>query len=48
MTAQQYYAFMKQELNEKQWRHFLALEALRIGHGGINQVQQATGVHAND
>ena len=33
MTAQQYYAFMKQELNEKQWRHFLALEALRIGHG---------------
>lgn len=44
MTAQQYYAFMKQELNEKQWRHFLALEALRIGHGGIHQVQQATGV----
>jgi len=35
---------MRQELNEKQWRHFLAVEALRIGHGGINQVQQHTGV----
>lgn len=35
---------MKQELNEIQWRHFLALEALRIGHGGVNQVMQATGV----
>ena len=44
MTAQDHYAFMKQELNEIQWRHFLALEALRIGHGGINQVQRKTGV----
>lgn len=44
MTAQNHYAFMKQELNEIQWRHFLALEALRIGHGGVNQVMQATGV----
>ena len=43
MTAQDHYAFMKQELNEIQWRHFLALEALRIGHGGINQVVQNTG-----
>ena len=34
---------MKQELNEIQWRHFLALEALRIGHGGINRVQALTG-----
>ena len=34
---------MRNELNEKQWRHFLALEAMRIGHGGINQVMQATG-----
>lgn len=44
MTAHAQYAFMKQELNEIQWRHFLALEALRIGHGGIHQVMQATGV----
>lgn len=43
MTAQDHYAFMKQELNEIQWRHFLALEALRIGHGGINQIRVATG-----
>src|SRR5438128_1170989 len=43
MTVQDHYAFMKQELNEIQWRHFLALEALRIGHGGINQVVQKTG-----
>lgn len=34
---------MKEELNEIQWRHFLALEVLRIGHGGINQVKTATG-----
>ena len=44
MTTQDYYAIMKQELNEKQWRHFLALEALKIGHGGINQVMAQTGV----
>jgi len=34
---------MKQELNEIQWRHFLASEALRIGFGGINQVKIITG-----
>lgn len=44
MTVQDHYGFMKQELNEIQWRHFLALEALRIGQGGINQVMEATGV----
>jgi transposase len=44
MTTQEYYAIMRQELNEKQWRHFLALEALKIGHGGINQVMAQTGV----
>lgn len=43
MTAQSHYSFMKQELNEIQWRHFLAMEALRIGHGGINQVMQTSG-----
>lgn len=44
MSTSQHYAFMREELNEKQWRHFLALEALRIGHGGINQIQNVTGV----
>lgn len=44
MTVQDRYSFMKLELNEIQWRHFLATEALRIGHGGINQVMEATGV----
>lgn len=43
MTAQDHYAFIKEELNEIQWRHFLALEALRIGHGGINQIRSVTG-----
>lgn len=43
MTAQDHYVFMKQELNEIQWRHFLALEALRIGRGGINQVRTVAG-----
>jgi hypothetical protein len=40
MTATAKYQLLKQELNEKQWRHFLATEALVIGHGGINQVMQ--------
>lgn len=43
MTSQDYYAFMKQELNEKHWRHLLACEALRSGHGGINQVMLISG-----
>src|SRR3989338_1764909 len=43
MSARQQYAFMKQELNERQWRHYLAMEALRIGYGGINQIMTASG-----
>ena len=43
MTASQHFDFMKQELNEIQWRHYLGLEALRIGHGGINQIMQQSG-----
>ena len=43
MSARDHYTLMKQELNEIQWRHFLALEALRIGHGGIHQVRTAIG-----
>jgi hypothetical protein len=34
---------MKKELNEKQWRHFLASEAKRIGYGGIRQVEESSG-----
>lgn len=34
---------MKAELNEIQWRHYLGMEALRIGHGGINQVMVKSG-----
>jgi transposase len=34
---------MKTEPNEIQWRHFLAMEAMRIGYGGIQQVMQACG-----
>lgn len=44
MTIQDHYVFVKEELNEIQWRHFLALEALRIGRGGINQVRTVAGV----
>lgn len=43
MTAFQHFDFMKQELNEIQWRHYLGSEALRIGYGGINQVMQQSG-----
>ncbi|MCA1838406.1 MAG: ISAzo13 family transposase, partial [Actinobacteria bacterium] len=34
---------MKQELNERQWRHYLAMEALRIGSGGIRRVMRDSG-----
>jgi hypothetical protein len=43
MTTPTNYDVMKAELNEKQWRHYLATEAMRIGYGGINQVTQVTG-----
>ena len=43
MSAPEQYMLLKNELNEKQWRHFLATEALKIGHGGINQVMLASG-----
>lgn len=33
---------MHQSLNEIQWRQYLAIEALKIGHGGINQVMEAS------
>jgi Rhodopirellula transposase DDE domain len=43
MTPGQSYEVMKKELNERQWRHYLALEAMQIGHGGIEQVMKASG-----
>jgi hypothetical protein len=43
MTIVDQYSFMKEELNEIQWRHYLGMEALRIGHGGINQVMVKSG-----
>jgi transposase len=43
MNIREQYALMKQELNERQWRHYLAMEALRIGPGGIAQVMRDSG-----
>lgn len=43
MTTLNHFELMKKELNEKQWRHFLASEAMRIGPGGIRQVSEASG-----
>jgi transposase len=43
MTTNRNYEILKTELNEIQWRHFLASVALRIGYGGIQQVMQASG-----
>ena len=44
MTAQFQYEFMREELNECQLRHYLAMEALKIGYGGIHQIMKASGV----
>ena len=32
-------------LNERQRRHFAAIEAKQLGHGGINKVSQCFGIH---
>jgi len=32
-------------LNERQKRHFAAIEAMQIGHGGILSVSKAFGIH---
>lgn len=32
-------------LNERQKRHFAAIEAKRLGHGGIVAVSEAFGIH---
>jgi hypothetical protein len=41
--AQQAYTAMQEALNERQWRLYLALEAKKIGRGGISQVSAASG-----
>jgi transposase len=43
MSIQEQYALMKQELNERQWRHYLAMEALRAGPGGVSRVMRDSG-----
>src|SRR5947209_80632 len=43
MSIQEQYTLMKEELNERQWRHYLAMEALRIGPGGIARVMRDSG-----
>jgi predicted transcriptional regulator len=34
-------------LNEQQRRWYVALEAKKLGHGGIKQLSQITGMHIN-
>ncbi len=43
MATINHFELMEKELNEKQWRHFLASEAMRIGSGGIRQVSASSG-----
>lgn len=43
MNIQEQYALLKQELDERQWRHYLAMEALRIGPGGVSRVMRDSG-----
>jgi len=40
----QHYDMMYRILNEKQWRQYVALEALRSGFGGISKVSKGAGV----
>ncbi len=43
MTKLQQYEVMKNELNERQWRLFLATEAQQITYGGISRVVDISG-----
>jgi transposase len=43
MTSKEQYAIMRNILNEKQWRLFLATEAEKIGFGGISIVSRNSG-----
>lgn len=40
MTTQEQYVLMHTTLDERQWRVFLATEALKIGRGGISRVNR--------
>jgi transposase len=43
MTTQEQYAVMQTTLDERQWRVFLATEALKTGVGGISRVGRLSG-----
>ena len=43
-STAQIYPVMKQKLNERDRRLYFATEALKIGHGGISQIQRLSGV----
>jgi hypothetical protein len=43
MTTQEQYSILHQQLNERQWRLYLATEAEKIGYGGISQVARLSG-----
>jgi len=43
MTTQEQYAVMHTTLHERQWRVFLATEALKTGVGGISRVSRLSG-----
>ena len=43
MSDRKQYNILKQELNERQWRLFLATEALKMGYGGISRVVELSG-----
>lgn len=43
MTVKEQYKVMKEALNERQWRLYLATEAAKIGYGGISYVSDISG-----
>lgn len=44
LTQKDQYQLMKEWLNERQWRLYVATEAKRLGAGGISQVAREAGV----
>ncbi len=44
LSQEAQYKLMKELLNERQWRLYVATEARRIGAGGISQITRQAGV----
>lgn len=46
-TTKEQYSFLREHLNERQWRLYLGTEAKKYGYGGIRAIARISGSHKN-